>query len=124
MNSKENLIKAFEDLRGALKTCNMLELRQIILDEYRGFSLNGSIEIKDDILEHFKPGCIILSKYEVSEIAYEVFSEIGIVSGKGLIEGSYENHEFHHKVLFTDIFKYIDNSWRYFKSQVTEIRSL
>lgn len=123
MNNKENLIKAFEDLRKALKTCNVQRLRQIISDEYRGFTLNGTIEIKDDILVYFKPGCIKLMKYEVSEIAYEVFSEIGIVSGKGFIAGSYENHEFHHKVLFIDIFKYINNSWRYFKSQVTEIQS-
>ena len=123
MKNKENLIKAFEDLREALKTCNVERLRQIISDEYRGFSLNGSIEIKDDILMHFKPGCIKLSKYEVSETAYEVFSEIGIISGKGFIAGSYGNHEFHHKVLFTDIFIYTDDSWKYFKSQVTEIPS-
>lgn len=74
-------------------------------------------------MESFKPGRIKISKYEVSGIAYEVFSEIGIVSGKGFIAGSYENHEFHHQVLFIDIFKYIDDSWRYFKSQVTEIQS-
>lgn len=123
MNNKENLVKAFEDLKEALKTCKVQKLKQIILDEYRGFTLNGTIEIKEDILAHFKPGCIELSKYEVSDIAYEVFSEIGIVSGEGFIAGSYENHEFHHKVLFIDIFKYINNSWRYFKSQVTEIQS-
>jgi hypothetical protein len=85
--------------------------------------LNGTIEKKDDILEHFKPGCIKLSQYEVAGIACELFSEIGIVSGQGIIDGSYENHEFSHKVLFTDIFKYVDDSWRYFKSQVTEIQS-
>ena len=123
MNNKENLIEAFEDLRDALKTSNVQKLKQIILDDYRGFTLNGTIEIKDDILVHFKPGCIKLSKYEVSEIAYEIFSEIGIVSGKGFIAGSYEDNEFHHMVLFTDIFKYIDGSWRYFKSQTTEIQS-
>ena len=83
----------------------------------------GSFETKDDILKHFKPGGIKLSEYDVSETGYEVFSEIGIVSGKGFIAGSYEEHEFHHKVLFIDIFKYIDHSWRYFKSQITEIHT-
>ena len=123
MNNKDDLIKAFEDLKEALRTCNVQKLRQIILDDYRGFTLNGTIEIKEDILVHFKPDCIKLSKYEVSDIGYEVYSEIGIVSGKGFIAGSYEDHEFHHKVLFIDIFKYINNRWRYFKSQVTEIQS-
>ena len=123
MNKKENLVKTFEDFKEALIKCDEQKLKQIISDEYTGFSLNGTIEIKEDILMHYKPGCVNVSKYEVSDISYEVFSEIGIVTGRGYIAGSYEAHEFHHKVLFTDIFKYVNNSWRYFKSQVTEIRS-
>ena len=116
MNNKENLIKTFENLREALKTCNVQELKKIILEEYRGFTLNGTIEVKDDILMYFKPGGIKLLKYEVLEVDYEVFSEIGIVSGKGVIAGSYEEHQFQHAVLFVDIFKYVNDNWRYFKS--------
>ena len=123
MNNKENLIKTFENLREALKTCNVQELKKNILEEYRGFTLNGTIEVKDDILMYFKPGGIKLLKYEVLEVDYEVFSEIGIVSGKGVIAGSYEEHPFQHAVLFVDIFIYVNDNWRYFKSQVTEIQS-
>jgi len=123
MNNKEDLLKAFDDMKKALMTCNQDKLREMILDDYSGFTLNGIIETKDNILAHFKPGGIKLSKYEVSEIEYEVFAEIGIVSGKGILAGSYEEYEFQHKVLFTDIFKYINDDWRYFKSQVTEIQS-
>ena len=122
MNKKEDLIKTFEDLREALKTCNVQELNKLIADDYSGFSLRGTIEIKNDILVNFKPGGIQLSKYEVSGTVYEVFSEIGIVSGQGYIAGSYDHHEFQHKVLFIDIFKYIEGRWRYFRSQVTEIQ--
>jgi len=123
MKNKEGLIKAFEKLKNALITCNGGNLEEMILGDYRGFSLNGTIEVKDDILMNFKPGGIKLSKYKILEVEYEVFSEIGIVSGKGVIEGSYEEHKFKHKVIFVDIFKYENDNWRYFKSQVTETQS-
>ena len=123
MKNKEGLIKAFEKLKNALITCSVGKLEEMILGDYRGFSLNGTIEVKDDILMYFNPGGIKLSKYEILEVEYEVFSEIGIVSGIGVIEGSYEEHKFKHKVLFIDIFKYENDNWRYFKSQVTETQS-
>ena len=123
MKNTEGLINEFEKLKHALRTCSVGKLEEMILEDYRGFSLNGTIEVKDDILMYFKPGCIKLSKYEVLEVEYEVFSEIGIVSGKGVIEGSFEEHKFQHEVLFVDIFKYVNDNWRYFKSQVTEIQS-
>ena len=123
MKNTEGLISAFEKLKNALITCSVEILEEMILEDYRGFSLNGTIEVKGDILMHFKPGCINLSRYEVLEVEYEVFSEIGIVSGKGVIEGSSEGYKFQHKVIFIDLFKYVNDNWRYFKSQVTEIQS-
>ncbi len=123
MKNTEGLIIAFEELKNALRACNLGKLEEIILEDYRGFSLNGTIEVKDDILLYFKPGGIKLSKYEVLEVEYEIFSDIGIVSGRGTITGSYEGHNFQHKVLFIDIFKYVNDNWKYFKSQVTETQS-
>jgi hypothetical protein len=122
MKNKEGLINAFEELKNALRACNVEKLEEMIHDDYRGFSLNGTIEVKDDILTYFKPGGIKLSTYEASEVEYEVFSVIGIVSGRGFITGVYEEYKFQHQVLFIDIFKYVNDKWRYFKSQVTEIQ--
>jgi hypothetical protein len=123
MKNTEGLINAFEELKHALISCSTGKLEEMILKDYRGFSLHGTIEVKDDILMYFRPGGIRLSTYEVSEVEYEIFSDIGIVSGKGVIEGSFEEFKFQHKVLFIDIFKYVDDNWKYFKSQVTEIRT-
>ena len=95
----------------------------MISDDYRGFTLNGTTESKNDILTNYKPGGVKLSTYEVSEIEYHVFSEIGIVSGEGTIVGSYGEYEFRHKVLFIDLFRLVNDDWKYFKSQVTEIQS-
>ncbi len=123
MNNREGLSKVFEDLKKALRKCSVQELKELILDDYKGFSLHGTIETKEDILEHFKPDGISISEYSVEDVEYEVIDNVGIVSGKGTIAGSYNEFEFHHNVLFTDIFKYVNENWRYYKSQVTEIRS-
>ena len=121
MIKKESLSSTYNDLIDALKKNDEPKLDKLISDEYRGFSLRGTIETKETILQHFKPGCIALSKYTVKDVEYEVVGHIGIVSGKGTIAGKYDNYEFQHDVLFTDIFRYIDKNWRYYKSQVTEI---
>jgi hypothetical protein len=121
MSNKEELLAEFEALRKALIECNTSELNSIIAEDYSGFSLNGTIEAKKDIISNFKPGGIKISTYEVSDLEYKVISEIGIVRGEGIIEGSYLEFEFKHKVLFTDIFKLENDTWKYYRSQVTEI---
>jgi hypothetical protein len=121
MSNKESLWSTFKDLIDALKKNDEQKLNELILADYQGFSLRGTIEYKKTILQNFKPGCIRLSKYILENVEYEVFGHIGIVSGKGTIAGNYGEHEFEHQVLFTDIFKYCDEHWRYYKSQVTEI---
>ena len=121
MSIEKELLSVFEELREALFECNETKLQKLVSVDYQGFSLHGTIENKSIILQTFKPGCIKLSKYTVEEIKCEVSNTLGIITGKGRIEGRYEEHEFQHEVLFTDIFKFINNNWRYYKSQVTEI---
>ena len=123
MSSKEGLVLAFEALKNALIDCRVNELDNIISKDYKGFSLNGTVEKKQDIIRNFKPGGVKLSRYDVVDIEYEFFNEIGIITGKGTIVGSYQEFEFEHNVLFTDIFKFENNSWKYYRSQVTEIPS-
>ena len=123
MRNQHTLLSAFEELKNALIECDEKRLDELISDDYQGFSLNGTIENKEIILQTFKPGMIELTKYSARDIHYEVSNELGIISGKGSIEGVYGKTKFQHEVLFTDIFKYINGRWRYYKSQVTEIAS-
>lgn len=98
-------------------------MEKIISDDFQGFSLNGTIESKENILQTFKPGSISLYEYSVEDIKCEMSNSFGIITGKGRIEGRYGEYEFQLHVLFTDIFKFMNDSWQYYKSQVTEIKS-
>ena len=123
MRNEKALLAVFEELKEALIECNVNKLGKIISDDYQGFSLNGTIESKENVLQTFKPGSISLSEYCVEDIKCEMSNSFGIITGKGRIEGRYGEYEFQHDVLFTDIFKYINDKWKYYKSQVTEITS-
>ena len=122
MGNEKTLLAVFEELKEALIECNVNKLEKIISDDYQGFSLNGTIESKENILQTFKPGSISLSEYSVEDIKCEMSNSFGIITGKGRIEGRYGEYEFQHDVLFTDIFKFMNDSWQYYKSQVTEIK--
>ena len=123
MRNEKSLFAAFEELKEALIECNVDNLEKLISDDYQGFSLHGTIESKEIILQTFKPGSISLSEYSVEDIKCDLSDSIGIITGKGRIEGRYGEYEFQHEVLFTDIFKFMNDSWQYYKSQVTEINS-
>ena len=123
MGNEKALLAVFEELKEALIECNVNNLEKLISDDYQGFSLNGTIESKEIILQTFKPGSISLSEYSVEDLRIEISNSFGIITGKGRIEGRYGEYEFQHEVLFTDIFKFINDSWQYYKSQVTEIKS-
>jgi len=123
MSNEETLLYASEELKNALFECDEKKLKEIVSDDYQGFSLNGTVENKEIILQTFKPNGIKLTKYATSDIQCEVTNDLGIISGKGSIEGVYGEHKFQHEVLFTDIFKFINDKWQYYKSQVTEIKS-
>ena len=123
MTNKNSLSHAFNSLKNALLECDVKKLDELISEDYVGFSLHGTIETKKDILNNFNPNGVKLKTYFVENVEYELFDNIGLIRGKGSIAGKYQTFEFHHIVLFTDIFKLVDNKWKYYKSQVTEIKS-
>ena len=107
MSNKKELISAYEELKNSLLECNTTKLEELISDDYQGFSLNGTVENKEIILQTFKPGCVNLTKYATKDIQCEVTNNLGIISGKGSIEGKYGENKFQHEVLFTDKYKYV-----------------
>lgn len=123
MDYHKELIKVFEEFIAALKSCDQKKLDSLISEEYVGFSLNGTVENKNDILENFKPGGVEISEYKTDYLKYDVVGIIGIITGKGTIKGSLGEYDFSHSVLFTDIYKRINEKWLYYKSQVTEIKT-
>jgi len=123
MKNIEGLRAASEELKECLKKSDTERLSELISGDYRGFSLNGTVETKKEIIDCYAPGKVVITEYSVEDVHYEISGELGIVSGKGFIAGSFNEYKFSHNVLFTDIFKYEGNSWKYYRSHETEIKS-
>jgi hypothetical protein len=121
MSKKEELLKTFESIKTALKNNDLIKINELFAEDYKGFGLRGDIETKEIVLRSFQPGGVKISEYDTEDLRIEVFTEIGIISGKGFISGSYGEYIFRHNVLFTDIFILNNDTWYYLKSQATEI---
>lgn len=123
MNRVDELKAVSKELKEALKNCDSQAIDRIVADEYSGISVYGTIEGKTDILDSFIPELLKITEYTVKDEKVEIFGDIGIITGRGKISGSFQESRFCHHVLFTDVFLYTARGWRYIKSQATEIKS-
>ena len=110
-----------ERLRQALLDRDGDKLSRYIAEDYRGISLNGTIEAKADILEAYRKDGVVLSEYQTYDEEYLEFEDLGIVTGRGYVSGNWSDIQFEHHVLFTDLYRRKDQEWEYFRSQVTEV---
>lgn len=122
VDKKSEIEYCYSLLKEALKDQDTDRLKVIISDDYQGFGIYGNIETKQEILDCFSPGGVVIEEDITENVEYEIYDKIGIVSGKGIIKGKFNEFNFCHKVVFTDIFRFENNQWKYFKSHITEIK--
>ena len=123
MTPEDEVRVAFNALRKALMTCNAAGLEELYHDDYRGFNIRGGVDGRELVLQTFKPGGVKLEKYDVKEMDIKVINNVGMVTGRGYISGSYGDHKFEHHVRFLDIFIREAPNWYYYMSQATEIKN-
>ena len=121
MPDKEELLKCSKDISAALMANDLVALKSLYRKDFQGFSINGDMETLDLILEVYKPGRAKLQSYKVIDQKVEVFGNVGIISGTGYIRGFYGEHEFEHRLCFTDIYINRDGKWRCYRSHATEL---
>ena len=96
-------------------------IAELIADDYRAIDLHGQRETRDSILEVYRPGGVKLEAYDVSEQQVDVFTEVGVINGRGFIRGRFGEHLLEHHVRFTDFYIRRDSRWQLFLSQTTTI---
>ena len=120
-DKEEELILCSEAVRKALMANDSDTLSRLYLENYQGFSIRGDRESIDMIREFYQPGAVKLKAYQVKEQQVEVFGEVGIITGKGYVRGSYGENEFEHNICFTDIFLYREGRWQCYRSHACEL---
>jgi hypothetical protein len=119
--SKEALLAAFHRFRDALFACDTDTLDALLAEDYRSYSLRGELEDRNVVLDAYRPGFAELKDFEISELRIEVFSEVGIITGKGYVAGRWGGEPWSHHLRFCDIYVDRDGSWQILLSQATPL---
>ncbi|MGW8266538.1 MAG: nuclear transport factor 2 family protein [Longimicrobiales bacterium] len=117
--SKEALLTVFDRFRDALFACDTETLDALMAEGYRSYNLRGEEEDRNVVLAAYRPGGVTLTDFEVSELRIEVFSEVGVLTGRGFVAGTWEGQSWSHHLRFCDIYVAREGSWQILLSQAT-----
>ena len=117
--SNEALLSVFHRFRHALFTCDTEALDALLARDYRGYNLRGEMEDRTVVLGAYGPGGVELTDFDVSELGIEVFSEVGILTGKGYVAGTWQGQSWSHHLRFCDIYVHREASWQLLLSHAT-----
>lgn len=119
--SEEALLSTFRQFRDALFACDTEALDSLLAEDYRGYNLRGGLEDRVAVLEAYSPGNAELRDFEVAELRVDVFSEVGIVTGRGYVEGQWQGQTWSHHLRFCDIYVLREGRWILFLSHGTPL---
>lgn len=119
MADEENLMEAFHAFRDALMACDSDALDSLLASDYRSYNLQGHLEGREVVLNAYVPGLATLEKWEIEEVEVELFSEVGVITGKGYLAGRWQGEPWSHHLRFMDVWVRRDGRWQTLLSQAT-----
>ena len=119
MNRQQTLVAAFDEFRDALFASDVEVLDRILAADYRGYNLQGHFEGREVVLEGYAPGAVVLEVFDVAELHVDVVGDVGMLTGKGYVAGSFEGEPWEHHLRFCDIYLDREGAWELFLSQAT-----
>ena len=121
MIDNTQLLDAFDKFKDALLSNEVKALDMLIADEYVGFDPYGAPQDKEMILDAYKPGAVKIDKYDSEDVEARVIGEVGIITGKGYIYGTFGGSEFEHSLRFLDLYVCREGKWQLYMSQITPL---
>ena len=121
MSDKTELLETFDRLRDALFANDVHMLQRLMAEEYIGYDPLGNPQDLKMSLDAYQPGAAKLDKYDIDEIDARVIGEVGIITGKGYIHGTFAGSEFEHTLRFLDLYVHREGTWQLYMSQVTPL---
>jgi len=121
MDDRAEVLACFHAFRDALMANDTKALDGLMTQDYRSYNLRGGLEGRELVLETYRPGSTTLDIWDVSELQVEVFSEVGVLTGKGYIAGTWEGEAWSHHLRFCDIYVRKNEAWHLHFSQATPL---
>lgn len=73
---------------------------------------NGLIQKKEEMLESFKAGSLLLDSVSVTDAAIRMFGATAIITGKGNFFGSMRGTPFQSTLLYTEVYVNENQRWK------------
>ncbi len=124
MSDRTGLLETLDKFREALFANDVTTLNLLMAEEYVGYDPLGNPQDKDMSLDAYQPGAVKLDKYDVENVESRVIGEVGIITGKGYIHGTFAGSEFEHNLRFLDLYIHREGRWQLYLSQVTPVRAV
>lgn len=121
MGENDKLLDSFYKIRDALFSNDVQKLKELIDEDYIGYDPEGNPQDLKMTLEAYQPGAVKLDKYDVEEVETREIGEVGIVTGKGYIHGTFAECGFEHNLRFLDLYVLREGRWKLYLSQVTPL---
>lgn len=117
--SQEAVLSVSSRFRDALFACDTETLETLLAEDFRSYNLRGELEDRTVVLEAYRPGVTELTDYEVTDLQVEVFTEVGILTGKGYVAGTWKGHPWSHHLRFCDVYVLRNGTWKILLSHAT-----
>lgn len=90
-----------------------LDSLSMILDEQLLYiHSNGLIQKKEEMLESFKTGSLLLDSVKIIDAAIRMFGSTAIITGKGNFYGSMRGTPFQSILLYTEVYLNENHQWK------------
>jgi ketosteroid isomerase-like protein len=122
MTQEAELRATFTAIGKALGRNDREALTRLYAEEYQGHSIRGDVENRDMVLATYGSGDVRRYKMTDVEMKVEVQGDVGLISGSGIVSGTWGETEFSHLVRFLEVYLWRDSRWQCYRSQCTEIR--
>lgn len=119
MSARDEVLAVFFRFRDALMACDTGALDDLVSQGYRGYNLRGQPEDRNDILETYRPGAAVLDTWEFDDLEVEVFPDVAVLTGKGLVAGTWMGERWSHYLRFCDLYVRREGAWLLHLSQAT-----
>ena len=87
-------------------------LAMVLDDKLLYIHSNGLIQKREEMLESFKTGSLLLDSVKIMDAALRMFSSTAVITGKGNFFGSMRGTPFQSTLLYTEVYVNENQHWK------------
>jgi ketosteroid isomerase-like protein len=96
-------------------------LAVILGADYHGYDPSGRPQDRETVLESYRRGNVRFDRLAVSDMAFRIVGDVGLVAGVSRLRGHTDGERFDLRLRFLDVYAWRDGRWELVASQDTRL---